>query len=221
MISPEVGVAASAERAAVRPQGRSRGRARGRPGNAGRAAGADACRLMEAVAMRRGRAYDIAMVGMACRFPGAADLFALLGEHPGQPGHDARGARRPLGTRRVLRSRTRAPTTAWPAGAAAISTRRSPSTRPRTGSCRWRSREVSPSSSWSSMPPWPRWPTRPGPGPPRRRARRGGHRPGKLLQPREPDPAPARPDRRPDASGLLAALHPEWTDRGTRAAPPT
>ena len=27
--------------------------------------------------MRRGRAYDIALVGMSCRFPGAPDLFAF------------------------------------------------------------------------------------------------------------------------------------------------
>ena len=27
--------------------------------------------------MRRGRAYEIALVGMSCRFPGAPDLFAF------------------------------------------------------------------------------------------------------------------------------------------------
>ncbi len=46
----------------------------------------------------------------------------------------------------------------------------------------------------------------------RRSAGRGDHRPGELLQPREPDPAPARPDRRPDAGDPRVA--PPRVDRG-------
>ena len=122
------------------------------------------------------------------------------------------------GRSRRSTTRTRRPTTAWPAGAAATSTRRSPSTRPRTGSCRWPSRGRA----------------RAVPGP-----RRGPRRAGR----RRHDPGPSRRRRVEvvigrgnyfnrgnltrlqhgrivaQTVGLLAALHPEWTSRGSRAPP--
>ena len=83
----------------------------------------------------------------------------LLGEHPRRPRRDRRRPGRPLGPGRLLRPRLRRPTTGSPAGAAATSTRRSRSTRPRTGSCPAPSTGASPSSSSSSTPPAPPWPT--------------------------------------------------------------
>ena len=53
-------------------------------------------------------AEPIAIVGMGCRFPGGADIAGrVLGAAARRRRRDPRGARRPLGRRRLLRSRTR------------------------------------------------------------------------------------------------------------------
>ena len=55
----------------------------------------------------------------------------------------------------------------------------------------------------------------------RRPSGRGRHRPGQLLQPREPDPAPARPDRGPDAGDPRASSIPTGPRPNSRRSAPT
>ena len=108
--------------------------------------------------MSAGRPLDIAIVGLACRFPGARDAAAFWENLVAAA--IARATSPPIaGTRPSSSTPTRRPTTASTAGAAATSTRRSRSIPRRTGSCPGPSRGASPSSSWSSTRPGPRWPT--------------------------------------------------------------
>ena len=53
--------------------------------------------------MRRGRPYEIAIIGMGCRFPGASDLTGVLREHPRRQGLHERSAARSLERPEVLR----------------------------------------------------------------------------------------------------------------------
>ena len=106
--------------------------------------------------MRRGRPYEIAIIGMGCRFAGRIRPERVFREHRERQGLHAGGPARPLERQRLLRPRLRRPAIASPRAGAATSIRRSRSTRPRTESCRGPSKGASPSSSWCSTRPWPR-----------------------------------------------------------------
>ena len=66
-------------------------------------AGEPARRVGGGVLMSRGRPYEIAIVGMGCRFPGASDLSAYFENIVERQGLHARSAARPLGPSDVLR----------------------------------------------------------------------------------------------------------------------
>ena len=85
---------------------------------------------------------DIAVVGMACMFPGAPDLAAFWANVRRRRGRRHRGARRPLGPGRLLPRRRRDGATAVASGAASCPT--SPSTRCATASRRPRSAAIEP-----------------------------------------------------------------------------
>ena len=168
--------------------------------------------------MRRGRAHDIAIVGMGCRFPGAPDLFAFWANI--------------LANRDCTRE---VPADRWP-----LATFHDPESRANDRvACRRGGYLESPiafdPAAHGIMPlavaggepeqflvldaaPAALADAGLDPGPPRRPAGRGGHRPGELLQPRQPDPAPARPDRRPDRRPAGRAP-PRVDERGSRAPP--
>ena len=109
--------------------------------------------------MTRARPAEIAIIGLDCRFAGAPDSSAFFENIlAGKDSHPAK-SRRSLEPGNILRPRFARQSIAFRLAAAAISTRPSPSTPPRTASCRARSLAVSPSNSSSSKPPPPPWPT--------------------------------------------------------------
>ena len=148
--------------------------------------------------MRRGRPYEIAIIGMGCRFAGASDLSTYF-----ENILSARDC-----TREVPRDRWNAATFCdpdsqandrVPRAGAATWIRRSGSTPPRTGSCRAPSKGASPNNSWCWTRPSPRSRMPGCRSISLKQSRRGRDRPRQLLQSRQPDAAPARPHDRPDA----------------------
>ena len=110
--------------------------------------------------MRRGRPYEIAIIGMGCRFAGASDLSSYF-----ENILSARDCTREVPPDRWERSDGFATpshrrTTGFPRAGAAISTLLFPSTRLRTESCRGLLMAASPnnSSSWTPQSPHSRMP---------------------------------------------------------------
>ena len=109
--------------------------------------------------MKRGRPYEIAIIGMGCRFAGASDLSTYFENILERAGLHAGRSARSLGRRDLLRLATRKPTIACPRAGVVTWNRRFRSMRPHTGSCRVRSKGASPNNSWCWTRPPPRSPT--------------------------------------------------------------
>ena len=183
-----------------------------------RHAGAEPARGSQGVMRDAGRATGVAIVGMACLFPGAARPRRLLAQHPRQGRRDLGPAAGGVGPRRLLRPRVRGP------GPHLLQARRLPrrrwraSSRSRTASRRSRS-AASPTSGWRCRS---RSDALADAGASELLARgprpHGGHpRQGHLPQRRQRDRGAARPRRRPDARPAAPA-RPRRTEERARAA---